>query len=314
MFVERTGDNRQVRFTAALALAITLAACTAAPPATYSDPRDQWSITYPAAMFTVTSFDSSDRVTDTGVWVANYDAVFDEGYGGLDAIPNNGIALRIWRTEGGAPLQPASMDSAFPLNTNDFVPDATFGMIEDPVVTTYEFQGDGIRYRAGLWTSSGSSDSDRSAMADIVGSLQFPSLEQGTIFGPYYVLGVVDDYQAGSVTRIEPGDFPPSDAVWRVPFFVVHAPNGIYALGFGRSDQQNGYRDCPVVFDPNAFEFTCPDIGARWDRLGNVVTNPDPSRYMDDPLQVPLLVIAHDNRVLVDLAYDLGSLPDTLWP
>jgi len=153
----------------------SLVACSQSSSATtYTDPHDQWTITYPADTFTVTPFEAGDAATDTGIWVANYEAAFDGGYGALDTIPKDGIALRIWTTEGGTTTQSASSDTAFPISLDDFVPDASFGMFEDPVVATYESQGNGVRYRAGVWVSSGASEEDRGAVADIVASIRFP--------------------------------------------------------------------------------------------------------------------------------------------
>ena len=174
MYGARSGIIDGVRFALAFVLAVTLLACGSFPTATYTDPRDQWTITYPVDTFTVTPFDTSSNATDTGIWVANYHEAFDGSYRALDTIPEDGIALRIWRAEVGTLAQPASDDSSFPISLDDFVPDASFGMFEDPVVATYEFQGNGVRYRAGVWISSGATDEDRNAVADVVSSLRFP--------------------------------------------------------------------------------------------------------------------------------------------
>jgi hypothetical protein len=88
----------------------------------------------------------------------------------------------------------------------------------------------------------------------------------------------------------------------------VRAPHAIYTISWA-STLPESYKQCSVRFDPRRFEFYCPN-GARWNRFGHVLRNPDPKEYKNDPLDAALAVIGYDGHVLV---FGSGAVPPDAW-
>jgi hypothetical protein len=100
----------------------------------------------------------------------------------------------------------------------------------------------------------------------------------------------------GTVTRFDESKLPASDYEKPFPFYLVHVPEGFYALAWP-DDLQGGYKHCDVTYDPAVREFSCPR-GARWALDGSVLEKPEP-RSPADPLSVLLVRTSLDDDVLV---------------
>jgi hypothetical protein len=137
------------------------------------------------------------------------------------------------------------------------------------------------------------SSADLAALKAIIASIRFPALRDHT-FTPsgYYVLGRASRFALGFVKR-----YPGVDhGGRRLPFFFVHSRDGFFEV---RAPE--GYAHdyaCDIRFDRAARKFQCPN-GAVWNLTGRVLVNPDPSRYMDEPLQRAVAPVSFDGHVLV---------------
>jgi hypothetical protein len=280
---------------------------------TYTDDAYGWSMDVPLSLNSA-GFEErpGNRYTLSGTWVTNF--LFPTaGQPDLVSFPTDGAALRVWRRVGGPMDIPIGDDTRFPISLEDLKPQERYSGGSEPEPQSLEFIGNGLRFTVDVWFGQQASAADRNALGGVLKSIRFPPLEKGTVTGAtpsFYVLDLADAYPVESVTRFERAD--PVNTSIAFPFYLVHAPGGFYAVGFGNTSSQlvGGYKNCDVRFDPDHFEFFCPENGARWDRLGEVLVNPDPGVHPDDPLQILLAKTAQDGHVLV--SPEFGLSPDSL--
>jgi hypothetical protein len=274
---------------------------------TYRDPAGAWEIAYPDRFTQGTIPGPSEPgrgVTSDGIWIANFDAPrFDEGTGAveplLSELPDSGLVVSVYQVFGEPPFIPQDPDSSFPISFEDLeVERGTYrrlsgGWRADRVVAN------GEPYTIGVRLGPDATAEDQKAAAEIVSSFRALPLREGTTIGrhlTFYVLGPPDAYPVGSVTRLEESTLPPSDYRMPNPFYLVHVPEGFYALAWP-DKLQGAYKHCDVTYDPPAREFSCPS-GARWALDGSVIEKPGPT-FPDDPLGVLLVRISLDDHVLV---------------
>jgi hypothetical protein len=272
------------------------------PVTTYRDPAGAWDVTYPDR-FTQGRFPAPSnqgfRVTLEGIWIANFDAQpFDERTGvlSLAEVPDDGVVVVIYQRFGGPAFMPVTRDSTFPISFEDLkVERGTY----QGVWRTDEVHGNGEPYTIEVRMGSDATAEDQKATAEVISSFRITPLREETVTGrhlTFYVLGASDEYPVGSVTRFDEKTLPRTESANRLPFYLVHVPDGFYALAWP-DNLQGGYKHCDVAYDPAAREFSCPN-GARWALDGSVIEKPRPD-FPDDPLSVLVVRISLDDHVLV---------------
>lgn len=268
----------------------------------YRDPAGAWEIVYPDA-FTQGKIPRPSEpgfgVYVDGIWIANFDSPrFDESTVRPlpSEVPDDGLIVSVSQTFGGPAFFPQEADSSFPISFEDLKVER--GLYEG-AWRTNTVLANGEPYTIEVRLGPDATAENQEAAAEIVSSFRALPLREGTITGEhlaFYVLGPSDAYPVGSVTRFEESTLPPSDDPEPQPFYLVHEPEGFYALAWP-DDLVGGYKHCDVTYDPAAREFSCPS-GARWALDGSVIKKPGPA-FPADPLSVLLVRISLDDHVLV---------------
>jgi hypothetical protein len=267
----------------------------------FRDPTGAWEIAYPDRFMlgAIPAPSEPPRVMFEGIWIANFDPPRfpDFAQGPLPfEFPDDEAMVVIYQSFGGPPFIPRDPDTTPPITFDDLkvVPGEYPGVWRTDTVVA-----NGEPYTVTVRMGPTASQEDREAVANILSSLRFLPLQEGTAIGrhlTFYVLGLSDLYPVGSVTRFDRSNLPSSDHGRPFPLYVVHVPEGFYALAW-LDHLRGGYKDCDVTYDPAAREFSCPN-GARWDLDGSVIAKPGPG-FPDDPLEVLLVRISLDGQVLV---------------
>jgi hypothetical protein len=127
----------------------------------------------------------------------------------------------------------------------------------------------GRNYFAYAWIGPKAPPRARAALAQIASSLSFPRLRTGTLTGNgngFQVLQPLKHYPVGSFTRVRASG---------QSFYLVHAPGGLYAVGWRWLSLSGGYRSaCNLELDRSRKEFFCTNLKARWDRVGRPLVLP----------------------------------------
>lgn len=272
---------------------------------TYRDPAAAWEIAYPDRFTQGTIPGPSEPgrgVTSHGIWIANFDSPrFDEGTVEPlpSELPDGGLVVGVYQVFGGPAFIPQKPDSSFPISLEDLKVERGTDRRMRGVWRTHTVLANGEPYTIGVRLGPDATAEDEKATAEIVSSFRALPLREGTTIGrhlTFYVLRLHDAYPVGSVTRFEESTLPPSDYREPQPFYLVHVPEGFYALAWP-DDLVGGYKHCDLTYDPATREFSCPN-GARWALDGSVIEKPGPT-FPDDPLSVPLVRISLDDHVLV---------------
>ena len=272
---------------------------------TYRDPAGAWEIAYPDRFTQGTiprPVEPGRGVWSEGIWIANFDSPrFDEGAVEPlpSELPDSGLVVGVYQVFGGPPFSPQKPDSSFPISLEDLKVERGTNRRMRGVWRTATVLANGEPYIIGVRLGPDATAEDQRAAARIVSSFRGLPLREGTAIGrhlTFYVLGSPDAYPVGSATRFEESTLPPSDYRNPVPFYLVHVPDGFYALTWP-DDLEGGYKHCDVTYEPAAREFSCPS-GARWALDGSVIEKPGPT-FPDDNLEVMLVRISLDDHVLV---------------
>jgi hypothetical protein len=129
----------------------------------------------------------------------------------------------------------------------------------------------GEQYREARVGQAGRARGAALAAHGVVGSLSFPALSPGTVVDVgFTVLEPEDRYPMSSFTLIRAGG---------LPLLIVHAPGGVYALGWNWSGPPGTYRStCDHLLSERAREIYCTCCEARRDRIGGSSPH-QPPRY-----------------------------------
>jgi hypothetical protein len=288
---------------------------SAAAAERHTDPAG-WSLTYPREMHvehsawtgryafdqvTIASFVLRTAVGPTG----HIDPPLDPG----GAFPEASVAFRIIRGDG--PGDRGALDdreSSFPIHLDTFVA-SEYPDKNAPLSVWRSIDANGRHFRAIAWIAPEAPGTLRATLAQVVGSLAFAPLRAGSVVGSgFAVLEPEDRYPVGSFASIEAGG---------LPFYLVHAPGGFYALGWNWSGPPGSYRSkCRPRVDGQRKELYCADCGARWDRVGRVITRPATAE-LDDPLHLSIAKVAWDGHVMLHPGtYQMAGppIPQRLWP
>jgi hypothetical protein len=312
---------------AAVFAGVTVAAAdapgVAAGGARYADPLG-WSFTYPRAMHlersrsprfvmlyvsevTVASFSMRSAIhagsTPRSAWMHVEPPSDSRG-----SFPSDGVALRVTYMDGGPVPDLQLPESRFPLRLASFGRSSQYAS-STPRPLGRTVAADGRDYSAQAWVGPKASAVQRAALARIVASLAFPRLRAGQTVGyGFRVFQPSRSYPVGSFTRVR---------VQGQPFYLVHAPDGFYAVGWTWQSLTGGYKShCDLRLDRVHKQFFCTNMAARWDRVGRVLAKP-PGATRGDPLNVAVVKIAWDGHVLLfpGVARFAGALyAHQLWP
>jgi hypothetical protein len=276
---------------------------TGDPLRTYRDDAG-WSISYPADLqlersraslrvsieeVTVASFKPRSPLrtgrTGSSSWLR-----IDPPTDSTGRFPADGNAVRVLRREGGRAPNVELPETRLPLELDALPASSAEGGKLRPALER-DLVGNGFSFRLQLWIAPDAPAEARRRLAEVGRSIRFRPLTTGEVVGHgFTVLERADSYPLRSVTRVHAGGRP---------FHLVHAPGGWYALGWRGSSISGGYKgDCDVRFERSRFLFTCPELGAEWDRVGRVVTRPA-GASLDDPLEMTVAKVAHDGHVLL---------------
>jgi hypothetical protein len=284
---------------AGLALAVEAIGPGNATPASrsdlhaYRDPLGLWEISYPKD-FKRGSVPHYGMVSleESGIWIANYTPTFRRSGPSFANVPDTGVAVEFLRVAG--PLIEESPDTS----THVTVADLT--SYYSGAWPSASLQVDGLTYRIEVAEGARASAANRAAVTDVVESLRFLPVREGTMIGygwSYLVLGRPTAYPVGSVTRFDGSNVPFQAMGQALPFYLVHVPEGFYALTWAQEAADGKFGDCGVTYDPATLEFSCPG-GGRWSVDGKVITKPAPG-YPDQPSNVLLVRLSSDGHVLV---------------
>jgi len=285
--------RRRIAFVGALAL-LTASAAASSERTQYSNTDFRWRVAYgPGLRVTPVKAEIGWSYFVNGAIVASFPGA--RANGSFRRFPEDGVAFGFWHPEGSVGPQVRDPEASFPLERKTFVRSRRWRTKKAPIPLYRHVVANGSEFHAYVWLGATSSRADRAAIWRVVRSLRFRRLHPGELVGEsFLVMRRPERYRLRSVTRHELRDERETQ-----PFYLVRAPGGFYALGWS-SHLYRGYHRCPVQYDRARFEFYCRTNGARWDRMGGVLVNPDPKRYQDDPLDLMVGKRAWDGHLLVD--------------
>jgi hypothetical protein len=275
---------------------------------TYRRAEGVWEISYPSN-FQIGPLPGGDaRVSEDGIWISNFGQPPVDQSAVTPSVTHvpRGVLVEVSQIFGPIPYFPDHPDSTFPLSVADLraAPVSSEGAWKQ-----WNVIANGEPYSITARLGPDASAQDQQAARDIVSSFQVLPLRDGTWTGQHMrfaVLGPPDSYPVASATRYDASNLNLPHNQTYIPFYLVHVPQGFYAVSWPRGDNPGSYMHCDVTFDPAAREFTCPN-GARWALDGSVVAKPTPSDY-PQPLSIDLVRISQDGHVLVS---PFAEMPDT---
>jgi hypothetical protein len=291
-------------------LAVAGAASAAPQERRYRDPKFGWSLArLPGLRLTVVDARPGMRYHLNGATVASFVGARTDGK--FDRFPPSGVAFGFFHREGGPAPDVEGPEARFPLSRRGFGRSVS----RQPAALVFyrHVVANGNEFNAYVWIGPRSSKTARASIWRVVRSLRFPPLRTGSFTGyGFYVLDKTRRYPLRSVTRHSLDD--PIEGL--VPFYLVHAPGGFYTLSWPEN-LDRGYKNCDVQLDRPQLEFFCRENGARWNRVGRVLVNPNPTKYQNDPLELARGKVAHDGHVLANLSFGDPATPAVerkYWP
>jgi hypothetical protein len=268
----------------------------------------------PVAGVRVTSFAPDLRAPGTGI----------PPMGWLRGFPADGVALQIWY---GCWLlvEPPLRDSAFPPSPASFRRTRPYAGGNEPAPRVRTVTGNGFPFTAAVWIGPQASRAGRRAIWDVVRSLRFPALRQGTIYPAvrarnlygfsYYVLGPASRYPMGSVTTVPFASLPGGQPN-REGFYLIHAPRAFYVISMRfQAQPPPSFKvfTCTVAFDPQRLQFFCPGSGLRWNRAGRPI-GAHAGSSPHGALRLLVATAAQDGHILFRTATGtFGSLKGNPW-
>jgi hypothetical protein len=276
--------------------------------AKYQDARDGWTISYPASMRR-TVVDYQARVSMQGVVIANSDQVRTSEGVLFRRFPPDGAAVGLIQ-QGGGPMPDLSPPEArFPLSRSSFTP---VRGAPSPRPLIHGMIANGSPWLVAVWFGPKASRRDREEIWKIVESIRFPKQRTGTMSGDFYVLEDASRYPLGSVVQFA-GKNLPERSSYVPPFFLVHAPGGLYTVSW----QPRFEPKCHMAFDRSRYEFYCTTHKGRWNRMGEVIERPESDLQYNDSLDLGQAKIGRDGQVLVGnwrTPGSYGSYERQFWP
>jgi hypothetical protein len=300
---------------AAIALLANITpSCGHTSKAEYRNAQFGWTLSYPRSMKR-TVVDVRGFVSLNGVVISNFKGVTARKWLVFHRFPRDGVAVGLLARGGGPAPDTTPPEARFPLSPAHFtLSRATQKPAPKPL--TLGLVANGTPFLAEVWLGPESSDESRAAIWKVVQSLRFPPQRTGAMSGYFYVLRDASSYPVNSVSRL--GGLPPPDpASYVPPFYLVHAPGGLYAVSW----QTKFEPTCQMRFDRAHLQFYCSAARGRWDRMGRVLEGPESAAQYNDSLDLGQAKIGRDGQVLVGNFSNLGDgnpqysrYEDRFWP
>jgi WD40 repeat protein len=274
----------------------------------YVDPTYGWSIEVPNGM-TLFPIDAY-REALTGAVISNVPIDHPDALSDLAELPSDGVVLRIWHDERGLMGPVTEDDASFPLAIDRLRRvDRYVGGSEPQPLYGWFFAG-GTDFNVAVWFGEGARGEARDAIARALSTVRPAPTEVGTVLHDrMIVLNGASTYALGSVTRYDRSDLPLqsgrfSDYRGAFSFYLVHAPNGFYAIS---TDFLGNGEKCDLQVDRPSMTFSCPGTHWSWDREGRTLTRGDPWPDGTDDLLVLPTPISWDGHVMID---PFGNAPE----
>lgn len=276
-------------------LIFTVASCDKASRGTrtYEDQTFGWTLKIPAGMRTKQIEAFAPGSHREGLVIATYSLDDMAGVTAGD-LPASAVAFELlYRDDPIVGYEQTGREPHFPLRPRDVV-QASPG--RDP--RRFAFLANGFPFEIVTFIGADATAEDRNAVDEVVRSLRFPALSEGTVAGEnFYVLGPARSFPHRSATYFPLNGLPESRRLRRVPFYLVHADKGFYALSAAYGQRP---RSCVhLTVNRKRLEFSCPETKARWDRMGRVLESSASREKHQRPLEVLATYISHDNHLLV---------------
>jgi hypothetical protein len=259
--------------------------------AQYRDARDGWTVAYPASMHRVAVADYEQMVSWRGIMIANSDEVKKSEAGYFRRFPPDGAAFGMLQMGGGPGPDLSGPEARFPLSRSQFRYD---GSSPPPRPHVYGMIANGTPWAVYTWFGPKASRADQERIWRIAESLRFPPQRPGTVSGDFYVMHKASHYPLGAVVKF-PGRHLPRESSYVPAFYLVHAPGGMYAVGWPPKFE----RTCHMGFDRKRSAFFCSTRRGWWSRVGEPLVEPLAGQLPDDGLMLGQAKIGRDGQVLV---------------
>ena len=243
--------------------------------------------------------DYQGLVSWQGVLIANSDQVRTKEGVYFRRFPPDGAAFALGMGGGGPAPDLSPPEDRFPLSRKSF---ERVAGAPQPTPLFHGLFANGEPWQVIVWFGPKASSSDKEKIWRIVESIRFPPQRPGTMSGEFYVLGNASDYPVGSIKKFPGKEFP--ERYSYVPaFYFVHAPGGMYAVGWPPKFE----RKCHMGYDRERRRFFCSTRRGWWGRMGEPLVSPVAGLLPDDALMLSQVKIGRDGHVLVGNWTSLGG-------
>lgn len=267
--------------------------------ATYRDAQYGWTVSYPASMKRHVVDDYRALLSWHGVLIANSGQVRIKDGVYFRRFPPDGAAFALVIGGGGPAPDLSPPEARFPLSRNAFEPVAG-GPQPTPLI--HGLIANGEPWSVVVWFGPKASSSDKEKIWRSVESIRFPRQRPGTMSGEFYVLGKASEYPVGSVRKF-PGKELPEQYSYVPAFYLVHAPGGMYAIGWPPKFE----RKCHMGYDRERRRFFCSTRRGWWGPMGEPLVSPVAGLLPDDALMLGQVKIGRNGHVLVGNWSSLGG-------
>jgi hypothetical protein len=144
-------------------------------PATYEEPRDGWSVAYPASMNVQAIGYAKGMLWARGAVIASSPEVRATQEVYFRRFPPSAVAFGLVRYFGGPAQEPSARDTPLPLEQSRFRP---IRGAPPPKVLEQPMSADGVTWHVLVWFGPKASDDDKDAVWGIVRSIRMPTLRK----------------------------------------------------------------------------------------------------------------------------------------
>jgi hypothetical protein len=144
-------------------------------PATYEEPRDGWSVAYPASMNVQAIGYAKGMLWARGAVIASSPEVRATQEVYFRRFPPSAVAFGLVRYFGGPAQEPSARDTPLPLEQSRFRP---IRGAPPPKVLEQPISADGVTWHVLVWFGPKASEDDKDAVWGIVRSIRMPTLRR----------------------------------------------------------------------------------------------------------------------------------------
>jgi hypothetical protein len=144
-------------------------------PATYEEPRDGWSVAYPASMNVQAIGYAKGMLWARGAVIASSPEARATQELSFRRFPADAVAFGLVRYFGGPAQEPSARETPLPLEQSRFRP---IRGAPPPKVLEQPISADGVTWHVLVWFGPKASDDDKDAVWGIVRSIRMPTLRK----------------------------------------------------------------------------------------------------------------------------------------